>query len=56
MFVNVVATPTCLDGQAVIVRGRQRLQVHCASKVVKYFIDAVDRRCVLCISLAKQYA
>jgi hypothetical protein len=50
MFINVVVTSTCFGGQAIVARGHQRLQVHYASKVVKYFIDAVDRRSVLCIS------
>jgi NADH:ubiquinone oxidoreductase subunit H len=44
MLVNVTVTPTCFDGQAIIVRGHQRLQVHYASTVMKYFIDAVDCR------------
>jgi hypothetical protein len=48
MFIDVVVTPTCFDGQAIIARGQQRLQDHYASKAVKYFIDTADRRSVLC--------
>lgn len=34
VFINVVVTPTCFDGQATIFRGHLRLEVHYASQVV----------------------